>query len=156
MGLFATEATVRSGSYLIEAKQFAPDLQIHQQACPLWVPMIENDELDSKALDDVTERYVNALLAKSDKIDSVLLACTHYPLIHRTIRKYLPDHIRIISQGELVALSLREYLQRNTEMDALCTKDGSMRFFTTDDTVRFDEHASLFFGEEISSEHCSL
>lgn len=156
MGIFATEATVRSGSYLIEAKQFAPELQIHQQACPLWVPMIENDELDTKALDDVTRRYVDALLGKSPQIDSVLLACTHYPLIHQSIRKHLPDHIRIVSQGELVALALRDWLNRNEWMDSICTKNSTMEFYTTDDTERFNEKASLFFGEPVASQHCEI
>jgi len=156
MGLFATEATVSSGSYLTEAKRYAPELSLYQQACPLWVPLVENNELTSKAADDITERYVNALLAQSDQIDSVLLACTHYPLLQPLIRKYLPDHIQIISQGEIVATALREYLHRHQEMAAVCTRNSTMRFYTTDDPKEFNEKASLFFGKNVEAEQCQI
>ena len=156
MGLFATEATVNSESYLKEAKRYAPNLVLHQQACPLWVPLIENNEIDTKAAYDITERDVKALLAQSDQIDSVLLACTHYPLIHHVIRKHLPEHIRIVSQGELVATALRDYLKRHPEIDKVCSKNSTLQFYTTDDPHEFNQKASLFFGEEVEAEQCKL
>lgn len=156
MGIFATEATVKSESYLREADKYAPGLTLHQQACPLWVPLIENDELGTKATEDITQRYVEALLKKNDQIDSVLLACTHYPILVKTIRKYLPDHIDIISQGEMVATALVDYLKRHPEMDAVCTKGESMRFFTTDEPSEFNEKASRFMKQEVKAELCKL
>lgn len=156
MGLFATEATVKSESYLKEAAKYAPGLELHQKACPLWVPLIENDEIGTKAADDITERYVNSLLAQCDQIDSVLLACTHYPILTETIRKFLPDHIEILSQGEMVAQSLKDYLGRHPEMQEVCTQGQSVKFFTTDEPSEFNEKASRFFKKEVSAEQCSL
>lgn len=156
IGICATEATVRSGSYLIEAHKYAQGLEIHQQACPLWVPLVEAGELDSEVTHLITQRYITELLRRDDRIDAVLLACTHYPLLWDVIRDELPDEVELFSQGRMVAEALVDYLERHPEMDALCSKDGGIRFLTTDDPKDFDAHGSQFFGQPVRSESVDI
>jgi len=156
IGLFATEATVNSRSYVIEAQKYAPEVQIHQVACPMWVSLIENNEGDSEAAHSLTKKYISELLSSSKDIDTILLACTHYPLMLETIQAHVPDHIEVLSQGTLVAASLKEYLVRHPEMENRCTKGGSSRFLTTDSTASFDKKGSQFYGAPVKSEGVEL
>ena len=156
IGILGTRGTVQSESYLIEIKNFSPDVKVVQHACPLWVPLVENNEYESEGADFFIKKDIEALLKKSPKIDTVLLACTHYPLLIKKIKKYLPADIKIISQGEIVAKSLQDYLSRHGEIDVKCSKTTSLQFFTTDSTSDFDKHSELFFGEKVKSVHIDL
>jgi len=157
IGVLGTRGTVQSGSYLMEINNFFPDVKVYQQAAPLWVPLIENAEYDQPGADYFVKKYLDQVLAQSDKIDTLLLACTHYPLLKAKIEAYLPDHIQVVPQGDIVASSLVDYLQRHPEMTSRLSKGKSKHFLTTsDDTMDFDHHASLFYGEPVLSEYVPL
>ena len=129
IGVLGTKGTVQSGSYLIEIGHFFPDIKVYQQACPLWVPLIENGEHDKPGADYFVKKYLDQVLAQSPGIDTLLLACTHYPLLQQKINAYLPDNIKAISQGDIVAGSLVDYLQRHPEMENSLSKNGRQKFF---------------------------
>ncbi|MFT7029660.1 MAG: glutamate racemase [Marinoscillum sp.] len=152
IGVLGTSGTVSSESYLIEIKKLHPQLQVYQQACPMWVPLVENGEWNSKGADYFIEKYIDQLFTKSDLIDTLLLACTHYPILMGKIRAYVPNHVSILNQGEIVAPSLKDYLQRHQEINQYCTKGGKVKFLTTDSTESFDKQGETFFGEKIISE----
>jgi len=156
VGIVATTGTVNSESYLIEIEKFFPDLKVYQEACPMWVPLVENNEFESPGADYFVKKHLDSLFANDAGIDTLLLACTHYPLLYEKIRKYSGEKVKILSQGEIVAASLADYLQRHPEMAARCSKSGGREFYTTDDTDDFDRHASLFFGSTVSSKHLDL
>lgn len=156
VGVLGTVGTVRSESYLLEIEKFFPDVKVLQQACPMWVPLVENGELSGVGTDFFVKKYLDELLAKSPDIDTLLLACTHYPLLEPVIRKFLPEKIKVISQGEIVAKSLADYLHRHPEMEQRCSKNGSRVFHTTDSAADFDGHASAFFGEAVQSRHVDV
>jgi glutamate racemase len=153
IGVLGTKGTVQSGSYLLEIEHFAPELKVYQQACPLWVPLIENGEYNKPGADYYVQLYLDQLMAQSPDIDTILLACTHYPLLQEKIKAHLPAHINVVAQGDIVATSLADYLQRHPEMEQRLSKNGHRDFYTTiDDTPDFDHHASLFFGNDVKSE----
>lgn len=156
VGVLGTKGTIQSQSYPIEINKFHPEVTVVQQACPMWVPLIENNEYNTPEASSFIQRYLNALLAQSADIDTILLACTHYPIIEDKIRKYVPKNIRIISQGAIVAKSLADYLIRHSEIETTISKGSTLRFYTTDDTVDFNEHASLFFDQPVSAQHLDL
>lgn len=157
IGVLGTKGTVQSESYLIEINNFFPDVKVHQQACPLWVPLVENGEHDQPGADYFVKKYLDQVLAKSDEIDTLLLACTHYPLLQEKISTYLPKHIKVVPQGDIVAASLKNYLGRHPEMEQKLTRGGTRQFFTTsDDTDDFDHQASMFFSEQVKSEYIPL
>jgi glutamate racemase len=157
IGVLGTKGTIQSQSYAIEINKFFPDVQVHQQACPLWVPLIENGEYNKPGSDYYVQLYLDQLLAQSTSIDTVLLACTHYPLLQEKIEAHLPANIKVVSQGDIVAHSLADYLQRHTEIANDLTRNGTRRFYTTtDDTADFDQHASLFFNAEVLSTYVSM
>ena len=156
IGVLATPGTVASESYVIELLKQDPTLTITQQACPMWVPLVENGEADAAGADYFVEKYITELIRQDDSIDTVILGCTHYPLLLPKIRTYMPDNIQIVSQGELVANSLKDYLHRHPEMDAKCTKQGSCRYLTTEAADKFAESASYFLNEQINVERISL
>lgn len=151
IGILATTGTVVSNSYPIEIQKFFPELKVFQQACPMWVPLIEAGDLDSPATHYYTKLYLNALLAQSPQIDTVVMACTHYPLIEDLIRQYLPAGIRLVGQGELVAESLEDYMQRHPEIDELCSRNGAREFLTTDNASDFEEKGQLFYGQPLKA-----
>lgn len=156
VGILATNGTVASQSYPIEIKKFYPTLNIYQEACPMWVPIIENNEIDNAGTVHFIKKNLHSLLQKGPDIDAVLLACTHYPLMKEQIREYLPVHVKLLSQGEIVAHSLADYLQRHPEIEKECSKNAVCEFFTTDSTEDFDNHASLFFGAPVTSLHADV
>jgi glutamate racemase len=156
VGIFATPGTVQSDSYPIEAHKIFPDIRITTEACPMWVPLIENNEHLSEGAAYFVQQNIRSLLKKDAQIDSIILGCTHYPLIVPTIRRYLPTRIKIISQGEIVARSLKSYLERHPEMDAKCTKNGVTSYFTTESTEKFIHSASIFLHTRIKAERISL
>jgi glutamate racemase len=156
VGILATSGTVQSGSYPIEIAKFFPEVEVYQQACPMWVPLIENNEHNSPGADYFIEKNIQQLLAQSADTDTVLLACTHYPLLKNKIASLLPSGTVLLSQGEIVANSLVDYLGRHPEMESRLSKSGLMKFYTTDDTNDFDNHAPNFFGQEIKSTQLHL
>lgn len=156
VGVFATSGTVQSHSYVIEIEKAWPHLRVHQEACPMWVPLIENNEYNKQGADYFVQQHVRNLFAQAPDIDTLLLGCTHYPLLIAKIRQFAGEEIRIISQGEIVAASLADYLFRHPEMDAMCSKQGTRAFFTTDDTVSFNAHATAFFGSRVEAAYLHL
>jgi glutamate racemase len=157
IGVLGTKGTVQSESYLIEINNFFPEVKVYQQACPLWVPLIENGEYDQPGADYFVKKYLDQVLAQSAQIDTLLLACTHYPLLLDKIKAYLPEDIKVVPQGDIVAKSLSNYLERHPEMEQKLTQDNTRQFFTTsDDTADFDHHASMFFSEQVRSEFIPL
>jgi len=156
VGILATRGTVVSGSYPIEIAKFYPQIHVYQQACPLWVPLIENNEQDKPGADYFVKEYMDELMRQNPRIDTVLLACTHYPLLQDKIARCLPAGSRLISQGEIVAASLADYLQRHPEIEAQCSRHGERRFYTTDSTEDFDNHARIFYGHALRSSHVLL
>lgn len=156
IGILGTNGTIQSGSYLLEIEKSFPGIKIFQQACPLWVPLIENNEYESEGADFFIKKDIKMLLEKSPEIDTILLACTHYPLVLNKIKNHLPGNIKVISQGAIVAKSLQDYLKRHPEMDKRCSKNGHLEFFTTDSARDFDKHSEIFFGRKVSSVHIDL
>jgi glutamate racemase len=156
VGILGTNGTVQSQSYLIEIEKFFPEVRVHQEACPMWVPIIENNEYENEGADYFVKKNVSNLLSQSNDIDTILLACTHYPLIKNKLAQFVPSNISIISQGEIVADSLANYLHRHPEMEERCTKNASVQFFTTDSAADFDSHASIFYGKPVYSSHVEL
>lgn len=156
IGILATAGTVASGSYLLEIEKFFPELAVSQEACPMWVPLIENNEHTKPGADFFVQQHINRLLEKDKQIDTLLLACTHYPLLNNKIKQHLPPNVQCLAQGEIVAESLADYLHRHPETETRCLKNGNLQFFTTDDVTDFNNHARTFFGQEIESKHVDL
>ncbi|HOG68234.1 MAG TPA: glutamate racemase [Fibrobacteraceae bacterium] len=146
IGIFATPGTVYSESYLLEIRRFFPNIKVSQQACPLWVSLVENGEFDSEGARFFIQRDVNALLEKDPEIDTILLGCTHYPLIADQIREFLPKNIQLVSQGKIVAEKTLDYLKRHPEIDSKLQKSGKTNFLTTD-TAEFFKKGAFLFGE---------
>ena len=148
VGILATAGTIKSESYLLEIHKLSPDIVVTGEACPMWVSLVENNEYQSEGADYFVKQHINRLLDKDPMIDTIILGCTHYPLLLDKIRQFTPGHIRIIAQGEYVARSLRDYLNRHPEMDARCDKGGNCRFLTTESENKFEESASIFLGRQ--------
>ncbi len=157
VGLLATTGTVKSESYPLEIKKLFPDIHVTGVPCPLWVPLVENNEYDSKGADFFVQKYIDELLEKDPQIDTVILGCTHYPLLKKKIRMFTPPHIRLISQGELVAESLKDYLKRHPDMNARCSRNGKCEFLTTESVEKFRESASVFlYGTHVNVRNVTL
>jgi glutamate racemase len=156
VGVLGTRGTIISGSYQIEANKFFPGLSITQQACPMWVPIVENNEMDNAGADFFVKRDVEKLLQTDNAIDTILLACTHYPLLKDTISRFLPAHVQLVEQGSIVAASLQDYLLRHGEIDDQLTNSGQTAFYTTGDPADFDGPASKFYGNPVKSLHLQL
>ena len=148
IGILATAGTIKSQSYPLEVHKLFPDIKVTGLACPMWVPLVENNEFRSPGADYFVKQYIDRLLEADPKIDTIVLGCTHFPLLIDKIKQFTPSHIQIIAQGEYVAHSLRDYLDRHTEMDARCTKGNSCRFLTTESPGKFEESASIFLRQE--------
>ena len=156
VGILATNGTVASNSYPIEIEKFFPGVTVFQEACPMWVPLVENNEHHGHGADFFVKKHLHNIFEKGETIDVLLLACTHYPLLKEKIEEYLPIGVKLLSQGEIVAESLVDYLKRHSEIEALCSKMGGREFFTTDSPEDFNCHASIFFGEEVISKHVEI
>ncbi|MFN6374106.1 MAG: glutamate racemase [Chitinophagia bacterium] len=156
IGILGTQGTVDSGSYVIEIGKFFPDVHVHQQACPTWVPLVESGQYDSPEADKEIQSCLQQLAVQSPLIDTILLACTHYPLLYPRIRAALPEHIQVVSQGEIVASSLQEYLLRHPDMASRISTSGNLKFCTTGDPEQFGHAASLFWGNEVVAERVNI
>ena len=152
IGIMGTQGTIKSESYLIEIAKFFPEIKVTQEACPEWVSLVEKNLYASTEADYFVKCHIDEILSKDAKIDTLLLACTHYPILIDKIKQFTPAKIQIIAQGEIVAKSLKNYLINHKEMEVSCSKMGVRKFFTTGDVVDFNEHASLFFGSKVSAE----
>jgi glutamate racemase len=156
VGILATNGTVASVSYPIEIEKFFPEVHVYQEACPMWVPLIENNEHHTHGADFFVKKNIRNIFEKEPSIDVILLACTHYPLLKEKIEEYLPVGVKLISQGEIVAHSLKDYLSRHSGIETQISKKRDRNFFTTDSTEDFNNHASIFFGETVDSKHVDL
>ena len=156
VGVLATHGTVVSESYPMEIAKFFPNLKVFQEACSMWVPLIENNEHLNYGADYFVKKHIQNIFEKGENIDVILLGCTHYPLLREKIEEYLPVTVKLISQGEIVADSLADYLNRHPEIEKLCSKNGKRVFYTTDSSENFDLHAKVFYGTEIHSKHVDL
>lgn len=152
VGVLATSGTINSGSYPLEIHKLYPDIVVSGEACPMWVPLVENKEYDSPGADYFVKKHIDNLIKKDSEIDTIILGCTHYPLLLTKINQFLPKGITVVSQGEYVAESLKSYLRRHPEMDSLCTKNGRCKFMTTESETKFSESASAFLKQKISVE----
>ncbi len=153
VGVLGTKGTVASNSYPIEIEKFFPEVNVFQEACPMWVPLVENNEVNTIAADYFVKKNLDNLFAKSSKIDTIILGCTHYPLLAEKIKKYIPENLTLLSQGEIVAKSLADYLKRHSEIEYRCSKGGIIDFYTSDSAENFNNAASLFFGQEVKARH---
>jgi len=156
VGILATEGTIKSESYNLEIQKLHPDITVSGVACPFWVPLVEYDEADSPAADYFVEKQISLLMRKDPEIDTVILGCTHYPLLMSKILKYIPRGVRIVPQGEYVAESLQKYFVHHPEMEQRCSKGGIVRYLTTENPDKFRESAQLFLHEEVDVEKIVL
>ncbi len=156
VGVLGTSGTVTSNSYPIEIEKFYPHLIVTQEACPMWVPLVEHNEFESDGADYFIEKHLHNLLQKDPLIDTIILGCTHYPLLIKKITEHLPASTKLLSQGEIVAQSLVDYLKRHPQMEANCSKGKNIDFLTTDSASNFDAAASIFFGQAVKSNHLNI
>lgn len=156
IGILATPGTTKSNSYNIEINKLWPELNVTGVACPLWVPIVENNEATGAGADYFVKKRIDHILWLDPDIDTLILGCTHYPILMPKIKQYVPDGIKIVSQGEYVAESLKDYLTRHTEIDARCTKNGTAHYYTTENAEKFKEVARIFVTNDIEVEHIDL
>nr|WP_320057366.1 glutamate racemase [uncultured Bacteroides sp.] len=156
IGVLATAGTIKSESYPLEIHKLFPDIKVSGEACPMWVSLVENNEADGPGADYFIKKSIDQLISKDSQIDTVILGCTHYPLLLPKIEQFMPEGIQIMTQGDYVATSLKNYLQRHPEIDKKCTKGGNTIFCTTEAEEKFTESASIFLNEAISVQRISL
>ncbi|MBR5470185.1 MAG: glutamate racemase [Paludibacteraceae bacterium] len=156
VGLLGTSGTIQSNSYPMEVAKIFPEVNIVSHACPMWVPLIENGEHQSEGADFFIKKDIDTLLSKNNNIDTLILGCTHYPLILEKIKKYLPSNINIISQGDIVGQSLKDYLNRHPEIETKCSKNAHIEFLTTESADKFNASAALFLNKKINAKHINI
>ncbi|MCM1368996.1 MAG: glutamate racemase [Candidatus Amulumruptor caecigallinarius] len=169
IGLVATPGTVRSHSYRMEIEKLYPEMRITEQACPMWVPLVENNEATKPGADYFVKKYINEIMAADPLIDTIVLGCTHYPILLPKIKKYVPENVRIVVQGEIVADSLKDYLHRHPELECRCTKagrdrnpekggvnSGNVEYLTTENPEDFNRFASLLLNDNVNSSRIIL
>ena len=156
IGILGTAGTIQSNSYPMEVAKMYPEFTTYGQACPMWVPLVEYRESENEGADYFVKKYIDQLFKQSNKIDTVILGCTHYPLLYKKICRYMPDGVKAIRQGPIVAASLRDYLDRHPEMDIRCSKNGTCSYLTTESTEKFSSMASIFLKEEVSAKQIEL
>ncbi len=156
VGVLGTPGTILSNSYSIEINKLFPDITLVSEACPMWVPLVENQEYENDGADYFIKKYLDSILNKDTMIDTLILGCTHYPLLENKIRKYLPEQVQILSQGKYVAQSLQNYMKRHPEMDVVCSKNGECKYLTSESPEKFSEMASVFLKQKIQAEHINM
>ena len=156
VGIMATPGTIRSRTYELEIAKLTPEIQVTGEACPMWVPLVENEEYDSPGADYFVRERIDNLLRRDPLIDSVILGCTHYPLLLGKIRQYMPQGINVIEQGCYVAGSLKDYLQRHPEMQEHITTGGTARYLTTEQAEAFQSNAAIFMGHPLTADRVQL
>lgn len=156
IGIFGTEGTVKSQSYIIEINKFYPNIHVYQQACPMWVPIVENGEHESSGADYFIVKYSNMLLSQNKNIDTIILGCTHYPLLLPKLTAHIPTNITIINQGDIVAKSLKNYMKRHPEIESKCMRESTIEYLTTELADSFNSKAGIFLKKEINSKQIEL
>ena len=156
VGVLATEGTIKSHSYKLEIQKLWNDVTVTGIPCPLWVPIIENNEADTPGADYFVKKRIDLILERDPQIDTLILGCTHYPILMPKIRKHVPENVQIVAQGEYVAKSLQDYLRRHPDMEQRCTKHGTVRYLTPENPEKFKENAQIFIHEEVNVEHVDL
>ena len=156
VGVLATEGTIRSHSYPLEIRKLYPEIEVIGEACPMWVPLVETNEYESDGADFFVRRHIENLLSRDPEIDTIILGCTHYPILMDKVRKYTPEGITLLTQGAAVASSLAAYLQRHPEIENLCTKGGKTIFCTTEADGKFGTQASLFLNYPVEVNNVTL
>ncbi len=156
IGIFGTPGTIQSQSYEIEIAKLHPTFHTYSQSCPMWVPLVENREADKPGADYFVKQETDSLFRQNAEIDTVILGCTHYPLLYKKIREYVPQSAQVITQGEIIADSLKDYLKRHPEMEIKCSKGGSCKYLTTENADRFSQMASLFMNQEATATRINL
>ncbi len=156
VGVLGTSGTIQSESYPIEINKLFPHIQVTQEACPMWVPLVENNEFNNGGADYFVKQHISNLLNNDPAIDTIVLGCTHYPLLLNKIKEQLPTHVNVVEQGDIVGESLKDYLSRHPEMDEKCAKGGNVKFYTTEQVSRFKQTAGIFFEGELNVEHVVL
>ena len=156
VGILATAGTIKSESYPLEVHKLFEDIKVSGEACPMWVPLVENNEANGEGADFFIRKYIDNLLAKDRQIDTLVLGCTPYPILLPKIQKFIPQGVKVVAQGEYVATSLKDYLHRHPEMDMKCTREGKCRFYTTEAEDKFIESASMFLNENITVQRITL
>ena len=156
VGVLATEGTIKSESYNLEIRKLYPDIEVSGVACPFWVPLVEYNEADSPGADYFVKKRIDQIMHLDDKIDTIILGCTHYPLLMPKILKFLPAGVRVVPQGEYVAESLKAYLERHPQIEQRCAKNGTVNYLTTENPEKFKEQAQIFLHEPVEVENISL
>ena len=156
VGVLATEGTIKSHSYKLEIQKLWNDVTVTGIPCPLWVPIIENNEADTLGADYFVKKRIDLILERDPQIDTLILGCTHYPILMPKIRKHVPENVQIVAQGEYVAKSLQDYLRRHPDMEQRCTKHGTVRYLTTENPEKFKENAQIFIHDEVNVENVDL
>ena len=156
VGVLATEGTIKSESYNLEIRKLYPDIEVSGVACPFWVPLVEYNEADSPGADYFVKKRIDQIMRLDDKIDTIILGCTHYPLLMPKILKFLPAGVRVVPQGEYVAESLKAYLERHPQIEQRCAKNGTVNYLTTENPEKFKEQAQIFLHEPVEVENISL
>lgn len=156
VGIMATPGTIRSNTYALEIAKQYPDIQVSGQACPMWVPLVENGEYDQPGADYFVRKYVDALMCSDPQIDTIILGCTHYPLLLDKIRQAAPAGVQLMSQGDYVARSLEDYLRRHPEMQRRLTQGAQVRYLTTEDPESFKDAAAMFLSHPVVAERIVL
>ena len=156
IGVLGTSGTVSSGSYDMEVEKLYPGYKVTSLACPMWVPLVENMEADGPGADYFVDKYVRELIESDESVDTVILACTHYPLLYDKIRKYMPEHIKVVCQGDIVAESLKDYLTRHPEMESCCSRGGRCEYLTTENPEKFTGLGRVFLNEDVEATHVEI
>ena len=156
VGVLATEGTIKSESYNLEIQKLHPDVKVSGVACPFWVPLVEYNEADSPGADYFVKKRIDQIMAKDPEIDAIILGCTHYPLLMPKILKYLPEGVKIVSQGEYVANSLKSYLERHSQIAQKCSQGGTTRYLTTENPAKFKEQAQIFLNEAVEVDNITI
>lgn len=156
VGLLATEGTIKSQSYDLEIAKLWPDIKVSGVACPLWAAIVEANEADSPGADYFVKKRIEQLMRKDADIDTIILGCTHYPLLMNSIVKNLPDGVRVVPQGMYVAESLKNYLKRHQNVDKMITQGGTCQYLTTESEEKFKESAQIFLHEKVEVKHVDL
>ena len=156
VGVLGTVGTIQSESYPIEISKLYSDIYVTSEACPMWVPLVENNEHESEGANYFVKKYLDHILSEDSRIDTLILGCTHYPLLLNKINSHLPVGVKALPQGEYVARSLKDYLSRHPEMEKVCTKGGTVKYYTTESPQKFSETATIFLNKEIDVERITL
>lgn len=156
IGIVGTLGTVKSESYVIEIGKFSPEVKVYQEACPIWVHLVENELIGLQGTDFFVKYHLDRLFLNDVRIDTLILACTHYPLLFDSIKKFVPENVKVLAQGEIVAKSLTDYLERHCDFAKCLSRNYTVEFYTSELFKNFNEIATLFYGSDVISKHAEI